>query len=975
MEIDFDRFRSPIAEDRAKPFWALNGKLEKRELKFQIECMKQMGFGGAFLHSRTGLVTEYMSDEWMELIDYAVTVLRENGMQAYLYDEDRWPSGSCGGLVAAVREYRAKAMVYREITGDYTEPENLIALFAVAFGGKGVRSFRKITHPGEKKEGERVFVFFYIYMGDDSFYNGFSYVDTMNPAATARFLELTHERYRAVMGDRFGKDIVGIFTDEPHRNAFLNGFAKKGPQKAIEVPYTYALFDEFERRRGYRIEERLPLIWFGKEGEPFCKETYDLIEVEQELFLESYAKPYQAWCRAHNLIVTGHILHEDNLAAQTTMCGSVMRYYPYMDYPGMDNLSADNYVYPVPKLVSSVAKQLDKAFVLDELYAGTGWQMRFADYKRIGDWQSAGGVTLRCPHLSWYTMKGEAKRDYPASFLHQSGWYPDYALLEDYFSRMQYVLRCGEDTAETAIVNPIESTWGLTDQNTYVNCFDVTDERYRTIETEYRALYDGLLMRGCETDYIDEGLFAEYGGVEGAFFVCGKKRYRNLLLNGNYHLRGTTLAAIKAFLANGGKVIVVGALPAYLDGVRHDFTEDLAAAVKLPFDVSAVAEQIGEGALPVRTGGTPMIVVRRRLKEGFSVLLLNPQNEAVTAKVAIKTPLSADRLNLRTGEREGIASRREGDWLVLERRFDRDEELMLLLTDHPTPVRAEPVRRAVALPDAFSYVLNEPNYLVLDRAVYAIDGKVQGEDGILAIDRAVREKFGLERRHGEMVQPWFKAKYFPQQDRKFCRVTLEYRFYAEFVPEELFFMAEDGASLEIRCNGSAVAADWRSTKLDSAFALTPLPVRLLRRGENTLTISFDFYEKTDIEGVFLAGNFGVRAGERDTIVPLPERLTYGDLCAQGLPYYTGTVGLLCEAEAGRYRLKTEDLACALMKANGVPIAFPPYEAEFTVKEDGKLRLDLVLSRRNLFGCSDLAGRHTFLPQGILAPLSVEREEI
>ena len=50
-----------------------------------------------------------------------------------------------------------------------------------------------------------------------------------------------------------------------------------------------------------------------------------------------------------------------------------------------------------------------------------------------GDWQAALGVTIRVPHLSWMTMEGEAKRDYPASIHYQSPWYKEYKIIEDYF--------------------------------------------------------------------------------------------------------------------------------------------------------------------------------------------------------------------------------------------------------------------------------------------------------------------------------------------------------------------------------------------------------------------------------------------------------------------------------------------------------------------------------------------------------------
>ncbi len=64
-----NKFLNPPSEYRGKPFWAWNGKLEKKELLRQVHVMKEMGFGGFFMHSRTGLETEYLGDEWFELIN------------------------------------------------------------------------------------------------------------------------------------------------------------------------------------------------------------------------------------------------------------------------------------------------------------------------------------------------------------------------------------------------------------------------------------------------------------------------------------------------------------------------------------------------------------------------------------------------------------------------------------------------------------------------------------------------------------------------------------------------------------------------------------------------------------------------------------------------------------------------------------------------------------------------------------------
>ena len=55
--LDFSLFKSPTKEYRGAPFWAWNTKLEKNLLTEQIDSLKQMGFGGFFIHSRSGLNT------------------------------------------------------------------------------------------------------------------------------------------------------------------------------------------------------------------------------------------------------------------------------------------------------------------------------------------------------------------------------------------------------------------------------------------------------------------------------------------------------------------------------------------------------------------------------------------------------------------------------------------------------------------------------------------------------------------------------------------------------------------------------------------------------------------------------------------------------------------------------------------------------------------------------------------------------
>lgn len=104
----FTAFQNPGAVWRGKPFWAWNGRLDKTELLRQVHVMKEMGLGGFFMHSRVGLVTEYLGDEWFECINACADEAEKLGMEAWLYDEDRWPSGSAGGLVTQNPEFRMR---------------------------------------------------------------------------------------------------------------------------------------------------------------------------------------------------------------------------------------------------------------------------------------------------------------------------------------------------------------------------------------------------------------------------------------------------------------------------------------------------------------------------------------------------------------------------------------------------------------------------------------------------------------------------------------------------------------------------------------------------------------------------------------------------------------------------------------------------------------------------------------------------
>ena len=931
-----EKLSNPDAFYRAKPFFALNGELEEDELEKQIVAFKQMGFGGAYLHSRSGLKTEYMGDKWLTLIEKSSRKLSELGMEAYLYDEDRWPSGTCGGAVTAKPEYRLKSLVVKiGEKGDYT--------FAVKFDGEDMVSYRVAD---EAKKGETLVGFSVAEQQKEEFYNGNTYVDTMNPDAIKDFFERTHKVYEARMGEAFGSVIKGVFTDEPHRGCFFNGFGQSGEDATKRFPYTGRLFAAYKEKFGESVEDKLPEIAFRRKGEEFSVYAYRYTDVCLDLFIKAFFVPYSDYCKKHNLKFTGHLLNEDNLAGQALMCGDLAACYYYMDEPGIDNLGSTATHFSAVKTCSSVARQFGKKRVVSELYGATGWQTPFARYKAIGDWQTLLGINSRCPHLSWYTMKGEAKRDYPASISVQSAWWKDYACVEDYFARLSCALS-GESLAETLVVHPVESIWGLPRLNGFSAPFTSVSPKFADIEKKYRAFGEALVYSGVEFDYGSERLIKDHARISGKAFTLGEKSYKRVVAYGMYTMRKETLSLLEEFSANGGEVIFAGGYPEIVDGKEYkgkfcgEYAEGdetqvcamLAARQNFPIEVTA-------------TGG-----VMRRLKgksefSEYTLAFVNVDRKnvgRVTLKIA--DGYAAEIFDARSGEtgKDEYSGEFSFDLAPTEEKvFFIDKSAGKI----PQKSKNEYETEKVGLPTEFLYELSEPNALVLDRADAYIDGKFAVSGELILVDDYLREKFSLPPRGRNMYQPWFREDKCERRRIKLC-----VKFFAECVPQKIELIGEDLEKAKFSLNGKVLDGGVKSANMiDRCFSAIGIDPSLIRTGENLLEADFDFDGSPALENLYLFGDFGVKPlGEYAAITDKPKSLKLGDIGVQGYPFYTGRITYKLPVKKGEYEITAEyGGATAGVGGDCSDMAFPPYTARF-VSDGGYIPFDITLSRKNLFG--------------------------
>ena len=157
-------FQNPTCEYRGTPFWSWNCKLDEDMLRRQIGYLKDMGFGGFHMHSRVGMASEYLGEEFMHMVSACVDEAKQQDMLAWLYDEDKWPSGFAGGLVTKDPKFAQRIAVFapegidipKLVDKDIAIAEGkcyFIAAYDIELNDKGELKSYKLIAADEKAKG------------------------------------------------------------------------------------------------------------------------------------------------------------------------------------------------------------------------------------------------------------------------------------------------------------------------------------------------------------------------------------------------------------------------------------------------------------------------------------------------------------------------------------------------------------------------------------------------------------------------------------------------------------------------------------------------------------------------------------------------------------------------------------------------------------------------------------------------------
>ena len=960
-QLDKELFKNPTAEYRGTPFWAWNCDLEEKELLRQIDIFKEMGLGGFHMHCRAGMSTEYLSEDFMKLVKSCTDHAKKNEMLSWLYDEDKWPSGFAGGYVTKDYDLRQRFITFTcDPNYKATSKSVVLTRFDIVLDKEGCLKSYKTVNEGDEVKGTLWTVWREI-APNSPWYNNQAYVDTLNKKAIEKFIEETHEKYYETVGDEFGKTVPAIFTDEPqfmHKGVL--SFANS--RQNVHLPWTDDLEDSFKAAYGDSLVEHLPeLLWDLPEGKVSLT-RYHYHDHVSERFASAFADTCGKWCEEHGIELTGHMMAEPSLHSQTSSLGDCMRSYRSFGIPGIDMLCA-YFEFTTAKQCQSAVHQYGRPGMMSELYGVTGWDFDFRGHKLHGDWQAALGVTVRVQHLSWVSMKGTAKRDYPASISYQSPWYKEYSYVEDHFGRVNTALTRGKPLVKVAVVHPVESYWlhfGPNEQTALVR---------EKLNSNFMNVTDWLL-RGCiDFDYICESLLPEQCEKGGTPLKVGEMAYDVVIVPECETLRSTTLERLEAFRAAGGKLVFMGDAPKYEDAVPSNRGKKLYDdSVKIAFSKGALLEELKEDrTVEIRdfSGNytDKLIHQVRRDEKGLWLFISHcdePYNKDVARNMGIhiyvKGKYKPELWDTITGEVKPVRHSNGGDTThIIMNLSDYDSALLFLAdTDEFSgwePAGAPLPQQLKFVPDLVDYTLSEPNVLLLDMPKYALDDEeLHGPEEILRIDAAVRRRLGYP---AGKAQPWVIEKKPAEHI-----VTLEHTIYSDIDYENPFLALEDADIATIIWNGKPI--DIRADGYYTDLSIQKVALPALKKGINTLRVTIPFGERSNCEAMYLLGEFGVNVtGKRLTVTALPEKLGFSDLTYQGLPFFGGVVSYHIPVECDTdwdtiIKLPHYRAAVNTVEVDGekvATIAYPPYAWDIGVLKAGKhvVTVNSYISRRNCFG--------------------------
>lgn len=973
------RLQDPPAEYRSAPLWDWNDKITEEGIDFHMKKFKEGGLGGIFVHPRPGLITEYISEDWHHLFDYTVKKGKELGMKVWIYDENSYPSGFAGGHVPAdmpdsySHGTGLSCLVLDTLKTDTTHYEVVLR--------KENDQFKEITNLKEA-EGQigKFYLFTRTYARKGYWMGNFPYVDLLYKGVTEKFMEITMKGYEKYNKADFGNTLPGIFTDEPNLEAALG--------TRTSYRWTPDLFDEFKKRWGYDLRINLPSL--VDETGNWKKVRHDYYTTLLEMFIDRWAKPWSKYCEQNNLLWTGH--YWEHGWPKPTDGSDESSFYIYHQQPGVDMLG--NTYTPeglggqfgntrAIRELHSAANQAGHNRMLSETYGGAGWEINFANYKRLVDWEVVLGVNFVNQHLSYFTIKGVRKFDYPPSFSYHEPWWENYKPMGDYIGRISMAMSAGEQINKRLVLQPNTTAWSYFSRV-------VKNTMPDTIQNNFKRFVYQLERNHFEYDLGSELVLRTLGSVKDGKLIVGKRTYGLLVIPSTMeNLDQSTYNLLKEYLLQGGKILSFTKSIPRLDGSESHLNQELMTAFsKQWIFASRPDEVIVKNAMTDAdfeiTESLPLTGElyhqRRILKDGELLFFVNTDTAKVVSASVTGNGKSLIKMDLETGKSCQVPVKSENGQITFDIELDPIGSALYFLTKSNTDAVA--VAAVVAKPEPQSGVIPVENNV--DETVTTEVSQLA--DNVLVLDFVdlkgqkcnLKEAYFMKAMHQlydssgfKMGNPWqhkiqYKQDYLALDTFRIgTGFEVSYHFNVAANADlkslaQLDVVVERPEIWDIFLNGAKMkqSDQWW---IDREFYRFPIG-NMLRTGSNTLVLKAPKMSvHAEIMPAYVVGNF--------KLIPLKKgfEITNGSLNSigswknLGFPFYAQKVRYtqkyksLQSAKNYQLQLTRWNGTMAVVYLNGEKIGLitkPPYELDLPSNlkpDENNISVEVIGSLKNSFG--------------------------
>ena len=897
-------FQSPPTEYSTGPLWTWNDMLTEEQVRSTLRDLAGQNVKQVWVHPRPGLMTPYLSDDWFRLWKASLDEAEKLDMNVWIYDENSYPSGFAGGFVPeAMPESRGMGLLFEEVEKLDTIDANTWYVFDA--------SLKNITETAKQDgklpplaDGQKYTIGKVQYTPVGGWFGGKWYVDLLKKGVTEKFMEITYNAYKEHIGEHFGKRVPGIFTDEPH---------PAGTYVGTWVSWNEEIPVLFEEKFGYSLIDNL--LSLHKPVGDWKKIRHNYHALILELFIDRWAKPNFEWCEKNNLEWTGH--YWEHGWPGTSHGPDNMAMYIWHQRPSIDllmNTYNDNSANAqfgnvrAGKELGSIVNQMGRSRTLSENYGAGGWDIRFEDLKRLGDWSYAVGVNTTNEHLSYVTLRGARKRDHPQSFSYHIPWFEGYHTLADYFTRLSYALSQGRQVNRIVVIEPTTTAWMYQG-----------DAKLNEIGQSFTDFVNALEHAQVEYDLASEDTMMRFGKVKNKTLFINLGEYDLVILPPNMENVNLPTAELLAdYVQKGGRLLYAGDFPARLDGVALDsgkttFVKTLAELpnvqkVSVADAVAVAKKRTAETGLSISVPeGTRSIFHHRRTLPDCEILFICNADQEKSVEVVMNTQKWCSAWDLANGN-IGDSSRPTGDI-----KFDMQPSSSCLFVLSDQEIELQPVaensrrlrdatrrdrlfsrnnrqlaseRRVMpSAPDSLSGSNTtikrlDPNVLTLDYVDVKIGNEERKEQYTWQANRWIFLKHGMAEGNpwdscvqfkDELITKTFPADSGFEAVYKFV-IAQEPGTGRSAVPGQLAIVIERPDLYTIYCNGEPVTASPGEWWLDKSFGKIDLS-KTAKPGENTVKIvakPMTIYH--ELEPAYLLGDFSLQSAAKGFIVCPPTPL-------------------------------------------------------------------------------------------------------